>query len=144
MQKKFLELAQQAADEFASGNLIGGLAIAGVVMIVVSSSFAFVAPTIETLSEPQVDAMVLMCTLFFVGGLIAFIGAAVLFYRKVSFKSKMLMLLTDQSFELTKLLLTRVRDGCVNIDDVDSLSQRYFKSSMELLGKSNQGETETH
>jgi hypothetical protein len=124
-QEELLKLAKQAADQFASGNIIGALGIVGIVMLVgggvvllldkVPDSFSILAGT---------------------AGSIFILLSGFLYLQKIRMRHDALMVMARGYFDITTQLTSKVNPGTVAATDIQELARTYFRNAMGLLSES--------
>ena len=124
-QGELFNLAKQAANEFASGNVIGALGIVGVVMLMGGGVVLFVNPVpdyFSILGGTTGSIFILLC--------------GFLYLQKVRMRHDTLMILTKGYFDITRELASKVNTGTVAANDIQKLADTSFRSAVGLLSES--------
>ena len=110
-QKELFKLANQAANEFASGNVIGALGIVGVVMLMGGG-------VVLVWSDVPNEFSILGGT----AGSIFILVSGFLYLQKVRMRHDALMLLAKGYFDITTALTSKVNQGTVAANDIQKLA----------------------
>ena len=127
-------LAKEGAAAFVAGNVIGGVGIAGLLLLFSSILIAIREP----LSEISVQLNQTVFNLLLFMGVLLIIFSGILYYIRKLLEHRLLLSLVNGHKEVTLAYIEKLNPGTVNADQVIKLAEQYDTYLVDLIGSKKQ------
>jgi hypothetical protein len=123
------KLAEKAADAFLSGNVIGGVGIAGILCLFLSIFVFKIGISGIAIDDPELYIG------FFLGlsGIALLILSGALYAIKIRLKGNILLSLIEGYNNISIALIQKVKEGTVNSLEVIELSEKHYHALETLV-----------